>query len=40
MQVAKIKKDLTLAQRAVAKLKNQLHQGKENMAKELAENSS
>ncbi len=39
-QVAKIKKGLTLAQREIAKLKNQLHQAKENMAKERAEHSS
>ena len=35
-QVAKLKKDLTLAQREIAKLKNQLHQAKENNAKERA----
>ncbi len=40
MQVAKIMKDLTLAQREIAKLKNQLHQAKDNMAKERAERSS
>ncbi len=35
-QAAKLKKDLTLAQREVAKLKNQLHQAKENTTKERA----
>ncbi len=39
-QVAKIKQELTLAQREIAKLKNQLHQTKENMAKERAEHGS
>jgi hypothetical protein len=39
-QVAKIKKDSTLAQREIAKLKNQLHQAKENMAEEHVERSS
>ncbi len=39
-QVAKIKKELTLAQREIAKLKNQLHQTKENMAQERAEHGS
>jgi hypothetical protein len=38
--VAKIKKDLTLVQRVIAELKNQLHQAKENMAKECVEHSS
>ncbi len=36
-QVAKVKKKLILAQREIAKLKNQLHQTKENMAKERAD---
>ncbi len=40
MQVAKIKKELTLAQREITKLKNKLHQAKENMAKERAELNS
>jgi hypothetical protein len=39
-QAAKLKKDLPLAQRDIANLKNQLHQAKENMAKERAERSS
>jgi hypothetical protein len=39
-QFAKIKKELFLAQREIANLKNQLHQAKENMAKERAERSS
>jgi hypothetical protein len=39
-QVAKIKKELTLAQRKIAKLKNQLHQAKEIIAKERAEHDS
>jgi hypothetical protein len=39
-QVAKVKKDLTLQQREIAKLKNPLHQVKKNMAKERAERSS
>ncbi len=34
MQVAKLKEELTLAQRQIANLKNQLHQAKENIAKE------
>ncbi len=34
---AKINKELSLAQREMAKLKNQLHQAKENIAKERAE---
>jgi hypothetical protein len=38
-QIAKIKKELTLAQREIANLKNQLHQAKENRAKERAERS-
>jgi hypothetical protein len=40
MQVAKYKKDLTPAQRRIAKLKNHLHQTKENTAKDRAEHSS
>ncbi len=36
-QVAKLKKELTIAQRQIAILKNQLHQAKENIAKERAE---
>ncbi len=39
-QVIKIKGELTLSQREIAKLKNQLHQAKENMATERAERSS
>ncbi len=39
-QVAKTKKELTLAQQEIAKLKNQLHQDKENMAKERVECST
>jgi hypothetical protein len=35
-QVAKLKMELTLAQRQVANLKNQLHQAKESIAKESA----
>jgi hypothetical protein len=35
LQFAKIKKEFTLAQRKIANLKNQLHQAKENMAKEV-----
>jgi hypothetical protein len=38
-QFAEIKKELTLGQREIANLKNQLHQAKENMAKERAERS-
>ncbi len=38
-QIAKIKNELTLAQREIANLKNQLHQAKENRAKERAERS-
>jgi hypothetical protein len=40
LQVAKLKKELTLAKRQIANLKNQLHQAKENVAKERAELSS
>jgi hypothetical protein len=36
-QFAKLKKELTLAQRDISNLKNQLHQAKENIAKERAE---
>ena len=39
-QFAKLKKELTLAQREISNLKNQLHQAKENIAKEGAERSS
>jgi hypothetical protein len=39
-QFAKLKKDLTLAQGKIANLMNQLHQAKENMAKERADRSS
>ncbi len=39
-QFAKLKKELTLAQRATSNLKNQLHQAKENIAKERAERGS
>jgi hypothetical protein len=39
-QVAKLKKDIALAQREIAKLKNQLHQAKENIGKERAERCS
>ncbi len=39
-QSAKIKKELTLAQREIVNLKFQLHQAKENMAKGRAEHSS
>jgi hypothetical protein len=35
--VAKNKKELTFAQKEIAKLKNQLHQSKKNFAKEWAE---
>jgi hypothetical protein len=38
-RLAKIKKELTLAQKDIANLKNQLHQAKEDMAKERAEHS-
>ena len=37
---AKLKKELTLAQRDISNLKNQLHQAKENIAKERAEHCS
>ncbi len=36
-QIAKLKKELTLAQREISNLKNQLNQAKENIAKERAE---
>ncbi len=36
-QVAKIAKELTFAQEEIEKLKNQLHQAKDNIAKEQAE---
>ncbi len=39
-QLAKLKKDLSLALREVSNLKNQLNQAKENIAKERAERSS
>ncbi len=39
-QIAMLRKKLTLAQREIANLKNQLHQAKENMAKERAGRSS
>ena len=39
-QFAKLKKKLTLAQREVLNLKNQLHQAKGNIAKERAEHGS
>jgi hypothetical protein len=39
-QFAKLKKELTLAQREISNLKNQLHQAKENIAKERAERGS
>jgi hypothetical protein len=39
-QFAKLKKELTLAQRETSNLKNQLHQAKENIAKERAERGS
>jgi hypothetical protein len=35
-----LKKDLTITQREIAKLKNPLHQAKENIAKECAESCS
>ncbi len=38
-KVTRIKKEVTLSQREIAKRKNQLHQAKENMAKERAEQS-
>jgi hypothetical protein len=40
LQFAKLKKELTLAQREISNLKNQLHQAKENIAKERAERVS
>jgi hypothetical protein len=39
-QFAKLKKELTLAQREILNLKNQLYQAKENIAKERAERGS
>jgi hypothetical protein len=39
-QSAKLKKELTLAQREISNLKNQLHQTKEITAKESAERCS
>ena len=39
-QFAKLKKKLTLAQREISYLKNQLHQAKENIAKERADRGS
>ncbi len=39
-QFAKLKKELTLAQREISNLKNQLYQAKENIAKERAERGS
>ncbi len=39
-QFAKLKKDLILAHREISNLKNQLHQAKENIAKERAERGS
>ncbi len=36
-QFAKLKKELTLAQIEISNLKNQIHQAKENIAKERAE---
>jgi hypothetical protein len=39
-QFAKLKKELTLAQREISNLMNQLHQAKENIAKERAEHGS
>ncbi len=39
-QYAKLKKELTLAQREISNLKSQLHQAKENIAKERAEQCS
>jgi hypothetical protein len=39
-QFAKLKKELTFAQREISNLKNQLHQAKENIAKERAERCS
>ncbi len=40
LQFAKLKKDLALALREISNLKKQLHQAKENIAKERAERSS
>jgi len=40
LQFNKLKKDLSLALREISNLKNQLHQAKENIAKERAERSS
>ncbi len=40
LQFTKLTKDLSLALREVSNLKNQLHQAKENIAKERAERSS
>ncbi len=39
-QFAKLKKDLVLALREISNLKNQLHQAKENIAKQRAERTS
>ncbi len=39
-QFAKLKEELTLAQREISNLKTQLHQAKENIAKERAERCS
>ena len=39
-QLADSEKELTLAQREISNLKNQLHQAKENIAKERAERGS
>ncbi len=39
-QFTKLKKDLSLALREISNLKNQLHQAKDNIAKERAERSS
>jgi hypothetical protein len=39
-QFAKLRKELTLAQREISTLKNQRHQAKENIAKERAERGS
>jgi hypothetical protein len=39
-QFANLKKELTLAQREISNLKNQLHQAKENIAKKRAERGS
>jgi hypothetical protein len=40
MQVARLKKELTLLRREIALVKNEQHQAKENMAKERADSSS